>query len=42
MDFTVASLAEAVRTKRVSPVELVRDCLARIDSRNRRCARSSR
>ena len=34
MDFTVASLAEAVRTKRVSPVELVRDCLARIDSRN--------
>src|SRR5882724_8952627 len=34
MDFTVASLAEAVRTKRVSPVELVRDCLARIDRRN--------
>src|SRR5438477_394270 len=34
MDFTVASLAEAVRTKRVSPVELVRDCLARIERRN--------
>src|SRR3989440_7548784 len=34
MDFTVASLAEAVRTKRISPVELVRDCLARIERRN--------
>ncbi|PYO51034.1 MAG: Asp-tRNA(Asn)/Glu-tRNA(Gln) amidotransferase GatCAB subunit A [Candidatus Rokuibacteriota bacterium] len=34
MDGTVASLAEAVRTKRVSPVELVRDCLARIERRN--------
>src|SRR5260370_34606087 len=34
MDFTVASVAEAVRIKRVSPVELVRDCLARIERRN--------
>jgi len=34
MDFTAVALAEAVRTKRVSPVELVRDCLARIERRN--------
>src|SRR5260370_11380837 len=34
MDFTVASVAEAVRIKRVSPVELVRDCLARVERRN--------
>jgi aspartyl-tRNA(Asn)/glutamyl-tRNA(Gln) amidotransferase subunit A len=34
MDFTAVALAEAVRTKRVSPVELVRECLARIERRN--------
>ena len=34
MDFTAVALAEAVRSKRVSPVELVRDCLARIERRN--------
>jgi aspartyl-tRNA(Asn)/glutamyl-tRNA(Gln) amidotransferase subunit A len=34
MDFTAAGLAAAVRDKRVSPVELVRECLARIERRN--------
>jgi aspartyl-tRNA(Asn)/glutamyl-tRNA(Gln) amidotransferase subunit A len=34
MDFTAMALAEAVRNKRVSPVELVRDCLTRIERRN--------
>jgi len=34
MDFTAVALAEAVRGKRVSPVELVRECLARIERRN--------
>jgi aspartyl-tRNA(Asn)/glutamyl-tRNA(Gln) amidotransferase subunit A len=34
MDFTAAALAEAVRDKRISPIELVRECLARIDKRN--------
>ena len=34
MDFTVATLAEAVRHKRVSPTELVRECLTRIERRN--------
>jgi aspartyl-tRNA(Asn)/glutamyl-tRNA(Gln) amidotransferase subunit A len=34
MDFTAMALAEAVRAKRVSPVELVRDCLARVERRN--------
>jgi aspartyl-tRNA(Asn)/glutamyl-tRNA(Gln) amidotransferase subunit A len=34
MDFTAVALADAIRTKRVSPVELVRDCLARIEKRN--------
>src|SRR5689334_15981043 len=36
MDFTAVALAEAVRTKRVSPVELVRECLARIERANPR------
>jgi aspartyl-tRNA(Asn)/glutamyl-tRNA(Gln) amidotransferase subunit A len=34
MDFTAAVLAEAVRDKRISPIELVRECLARIDKRD--------
>src|SRR5262245_34856489 len=34
MDFTAAALAAAVRDKRISPVELVRDCLTRIERRN--------
>jgi aspartyl-tRNA(Asn)/glutamyl-tRNA(Gln) amidotransferase subunit A len=34
MDFTAAALAEAVRDKRISPIELVCECLARIDKRN--------
>jgi len=34
MDFTAAALAAAVRDKRVSPVELVRECLTRIERRN--------
>src|SRR5215813_12532484 len=34
MDFTAVALAQAVRDKRVSPVELVRECLANIDTRN--------
>src|SRR5215475_8276930 len=34
MDFTAVALAQAVRDKRVSPVELVRECLANIDRRN--------
>ncbi|HEV8584182.1 MAG TPA: amidase [Methylomirabilota bacterium] len=33
-DVTIQALAEAVRTKRVSPVELVRDRVARIERRN--------
>src|SRR5215813_1123106 len=34
MDFTAAALAAAVRDKRISPVELVRECLTRIERRN--------
>src|SRR2546422_3677623 len=34
MELTAAALADAVRAKRVSPVELVRECLARIERRN--------
>ena len=34
MEFDATALAEAVRTKRVSPVELVRDCLGRIERSN--------
>src|SRR5256886_12519543 len=34
MELTAAAMADAVRAKRVSPVELVRECLARIERRN--------
>src|SRR2546426_498728 len=34
MELTAAALADAVRAKRVSPVELVLECLARIERRN--------
>src|SRR5262249_9966980 len=34
MDFTAAAVAQAVRDKRISPVELVRECLTRIERRN--------
>jgi aspartyl-tRNA(Asn)/glutamyl-tRNA(Gln) amidotransferase subunit A len=34
MDWTATALAAAVRERKVSPVELVRDCLARIEKRN--------
>src|SRR2546427_13281383 len=36
MELTAAALADAVRAKRVSPVELVRECLARIERRDRK------
>src|SRR3989454_241970 len=34
MELTAAAMADAVRAKRVSPVELVLECLARIERRN--------
>src|SRR5216117_18928 len=34
MELTAAAMVDAVRAKRVSPVELVRECLARIERRN--------